>query len=1077
MDKPVLGLRGAFEALFRSRGLCHPDGQPLYRYRFTRQEFDGVGEVLRRHGASSLDSPEGSALFVAFVAEWYRRERTGGAWDWIRPLAAIGIRYHATESTADIHYGPVRAAAVNGLRRWHRPVPTNGAVLLGVVREAGFPAAALRESSLGAWLKRSILAIETGFTADEAVRSEAWRAGETLVQALCEPAIDLCSAIADLRRALTPDQRRDSDPVALLASVRPDWLDHLPFEIEERDFRSLVEDLVRVRRDDGGALAAARSFRRDGNDWFAHVELSMSGQLDTRRVSPQLHATLRTANRIRLFPKGALEANGRPVAVLERTHDDEHVVWESRPLVQRFDARLSLGEAVRLGAVSGDAPLVEFTAIAGEPLDAPVVVLEPQPNDDPDTADELKVVGSSPIRSTRPWLALAVREDAVDLLKFENPPKVLGHSTRDQRQILSFSGRVTLDQHGSRLVWRSADERDENKRLVLVGDTLDRVDNTVYRGQPRVWLSEGDHASMVQTSRVLWRPVGNRKWRSAKEHEPLGRVEFAVENKGELSAWCYAEVVPRAAIFNCDPKKRSLTIEGLDGALVAARGATTVYPVDRQGHTATVDLSSHPRGEMLHVALRWEGQLELTMPDPVTEPVLLAPNGQPAHKRELISVGRLHGYRLLASEPHKIHLETRTPGERPLFAVCDVEGLMPLAALEEVFRDLLGSTSNVDGEVRLTWSGQGECFARIAWYDLDEKLYIGAAQSPFSGASRALGWRLTAISLPHPSGGCVDVERDHASNLRKRLASEAGPGPWLLFGTTNNGQVLRPKVLSAEGDTHISNGALAPIMRLDNLVTREAAFKAVLCNTSGLDKADIRLIIELLVAARGRGLPLAAIEVARLLPHATDSAPWILAHCETLDERAAVLRTQNELPFIWCTTPISAWFAAFQHRREALAGRLAALGMSLGDATHSVVTALAQIADLEPSLAPHVRMCVLMLGAHESLRPELAERLGRETGVSLRDNAASLVARQTELPEPPCDLGLWALVADRHDIWDRYDEKFADVMAAPIIAAQSAAGRLRLNLDTIKRCRVAWLHDRHHFETAFAIGLQQAAIS
>jgi hypothetical protein len=118
MNEPRLIASGVYEALLKSRHLARPSGRPLYEYRFTREEFERMGTVLRSMHGRFLDDHRGAALFVAFTAEWFRREREGGHWDWINPLAALGVRYHASDPSAPIRYPQVRRAAEAGLATW-----------------------------------------------------------------------------------------------------------------------------------------------------------------------------------------------------------------------------------------------------------------------------------------------------------------------------------------------------------------------------------------------------------------------------------------------------------------------------------------------------------------------------------------------------------------------------------------------------------------------------------------------------------------------------------------------------------------------------------------------------------------------------------------------------------------------------------------------------------------------------------------------------------------------------------------------------------------------------------------------
>ena len=116
-----------------------PDGRPLYAYRFDRDDFELMRDVLKTVGVLALTGLHGGALFVAFAAEWFRRDRTGGHWDWRRPLGEIGLTYGQGEQFADVSYHQISAAVENGLRWWRRPALTDGERILAIVKEAGFP--------------------------------------------------------------------------------------------------------------------------------------------------------------------------------------------------------------------------------------------------------------------------------------------------------------------------------------------------------------------------------------------------------------------------------------------------------------------------------------------------------------------------------------------------------------------------------------------------------------------------------------------------------------------------------------------------------------------------------------------------------------------------------------------------------------------------------------------------------------------------------------------------------------------------------------------------------------------------
>jgi hypothetical protein len=137
-------LRDGLLSLLQSRGLMSPDGRPLYAYRFARADFDRIATMLRRHGLKAVNDRNGAALVISHVAEWFRRERSGGRWDWIRPLRSIGLNYGPE---AEVQYRDVESLVSLGLRVWRRPEPIGGERLLAIVREAGFPVASVREAA------------------------------------------------------------------------------------------------------------------------------------------------------------------------------------------------------------------------------------------------------------------------------------------------------------------------------------------------------------------------------------------------------------------------------------------------------------------------------------------------------------------------------------------------------------------------------------------------------------------------------------------------------------------------------------------------------------------------------------------------------------------------------------------------------------------------------------------------------------------------------------------------------------------------------------------------------------------
>ncbi|RUV28371.1 hypothetical protein EOA86_20120 [Mesorhizobium sp. M5C.F.Ca.IN.020.32.2.1] len=907
-----------------------------------------------------------------------------------------------------------------------------------------------------------MLAMEAGFAADEAVAAEAWRAPESLVQILFDAAVSLCRAIVDLRASVPPGPE-GVDAVQRLSRVRPDWPAELPFDLEEQDVRKLVEDLVRARRQDSRALDVVRRLRRIESGWAAFAELSLKGTLDHRQLPGQLRVAVDQSGRVRLRPGGALAERGRVVAALERITDDQMDIWEVRPLVQGCDLVLDLGEEFRLQAIANEGVIAEFTAFAGDPCEGPVIALEPSDAvSELHEATEFLVLGASPVRTPSPWLVLGVEPAAMRQLRIEGERLDLGKLADGNRLLIAFSGTAEIEIGGERLVWRTGAEKREAPRLSLLGDLLRNVDERVFRGCPNAWLIDDDAAVSVPNRDLIWRHVGTRDWTPVKDREPLGRVELAIRRRGVLVAWARADVVP--ANFRIEPnaKDRTLRLSGLAGAQVGAAGPKPL-PSKRDADEAVINLTDLPRGGTLHLHLRWANILEMALPDPVAEPILLGPDGSAGANRRL-SVGRLSGYRLLTPYPWTLVFELRRFGVRPAYATRQVDGLVPLSAFGELVRELLGGCEELDAFVRMTWAGRPELVAEIGWYDLDQSLVLRESSSPFAVlAKNVASLNLCAFSLAEPRAGIVHPPMAPMGTMVSWLSEYLGEGPWLLSGVTQDGRRLRPKVLEASAGVPTPSGLLFAL-RQPTRELRDAALDAYLSNNQpSVD--ELRGLVELALITSKAEIPYASVDALRALARVPRTAVVVLAECNSFAEREAVLRLQSELPCLWCTSAIEDWIAAMGARRARLATRLAEFGEDVALSDAAIARGLVETLDLQPTLRVHVQAALLLNGISIAAQHEFAQRLGRRTPGGIDALAQDLVKRRGDGGQPPSSLGLSNMVKNSVAVWNRYDSAFADVLAAPFVAAGVAMSEIEPRVH-LSACRSAWLFDRDYFEAA-----------
>jgi len=1060
-------LRAAYRGLLALRGLDHSDGRPLYRYRFQQPEYEGVKSLLRQNRQLIHTDSYGGALFVMFVAEWYRRDRTGGHWDWIRPLREIGISYEANSSRSALSYSSLKLLVEQGLQIWRRPLISRGQLLYSVVGEAGFPVAAIAESRLGTWLQRSVLSIEKGALPDDAVACEAARVSDLHTQVMFDAAVDLCRVAVTLRSALAKHRASTDDQlISQLDRAVPDWRTRLPFDIGDKGFFALFKDLMAAKGDADRPTKALRVVRRirrspDGT-WKPYASVALSGEIATSNIAPSLASLLVNTDRARVIGRGAWGEFGHPLALIEKWRGVEREMWEVRPLQRETDHPIDLSQDVLLGAIATSHAVVEFVPEGGHAMHDPVIAFACAANK-PQDANELQSIGSNSARSRMPWLVLAITSEAPPI-QFDGEIVELGKL--GTHRLIAFNGTAMFQMDAIKRVWTAGADRDQTVEVGVSGETISSTRGATYLGRPTLWLSDDRYTRRIPDRHIRWRPAGTRNWRRLADAEPQGSVDLAAVEQDAIVATVRVSILPNTFKLDFDRAMKSVVVDGHKGAVVTGTKENPLR-VRRIGETILIDLSRHSRGQDIDLEFRWDTTAHLSIVDPFSEPVLLAPSNRPHPPRDLIAIGCLQGYRLVAPDGCKLHLEARNRTEAMAHASIAIHGSTPLMSLETQLRELLGSAATIDARVRLFWEGHSGYVAEIGWYDIAEGLF-----SALDGPSATL----TAISILAPAQSLTNLAQQERWTLQALLSKEIGPGPWLVFGRRNDGAMIRPKVVP---DPLLDEQPLAETSVLDQAIglsttTARRQLMAEWCaDPTHWSVAETKKVVGMCREARRLGIPFNSFDILEVIVDHPRALPHILAVCSLQEERAAVLALQNEFPFLWCTTPIAAWIDAYGTEVERLKTRLSVLGdvEAATEAQRSVAKSLAQIGDLEAGVKSHAAVILrLQLNNHLDVIA-----MAKSDESPLRACADAFVARHGERRfqgEPGC---LVKFVKRYQSYWTRYDETFWDPIVAPIVAAQMAAGIIPHSQQLTRRLRAAWHLDRDHFETSFSAAMRNEA--
>lgn len=241
--------RAWFLAFQKSRNISHQDSWPLYRFRMSDGEYQSARTLLNQlHASGRLISPDNyaGAIFVAYCAEWFRRDSTSTFLRWNDPAPAL-LSQIPDEQKRDL--------TELGLRLWGRPlriINDRRRFLLTIALEGGFPVRLLREGARG-WLKdylRTIMrrAISLRATTQEEIVSIAQEERGRMrgsyqhddFIALCS---ELVSSLIQLRAEAESNQHLVIRNSSLLDVIHPGWREMLPIYVPPAD-EALVDELL-----------------------------------------------------------------------------------------------------------------------------------------------------------------------------------------------------------------------------------------------------------------------------------------------------------------------------------------------------------------------------------------------------------------------------------------------------------------------------------------------------------------------------------------------------------------------------------------------------------------------------------------------------------------------------------------------------------------------------------------------------------------------------------------------------------------------------------------------------------------
>jgi hypothetical protein len=927
----------------------------------------GQAKVVLRHLAHSgrlanPDRPAG-ALFVAFCAEWFRRESTSTflRWDELAPDLFPLVPYSSKQRLTEL-----------GLDYWSRELRRSEHArefLLTLALEGGFPVRILAEGARG-WLKeylRSIMRRAIAWQADkpdEILTIAEEERGRMRKSYRRDDFVALCSEL--VQRLLHLRQKAETEGAdgirnsALLDVKYPGWRDELPIYVPTEDEALVAELLTGLLDEKMTGLAtegveARRYLVKRGGEWHCALQLLADGEIPPAKL-PGLTAL----SRVRAIASGELgnHLTGE-LALLEPPIGDQRR-WRVRPYTRTGNLLIDFPFAAPVTATlsSPDGAPHPWTWPRGEPLRSDVLVFE---LDESSTSQEplLRFFRSGSVSSPAKTLCVLVSHEWTIEAAVEGAITDIEDIPSQGRKLAHLTGAA---------YFRSSEAESVRFKVEPGSDSQEReLELTPFVNAGFMLVDE--------TWELIATPTKPMIREARKQARPPGPSELFIRRPGgrwaplaaQLNGNGLIELSWRDPVANIQIEKRQLALVPGDACISGIMKDALSGEVRLQGlpgWTATVQEASCvvDASDASILSIRFAGRpvyrLPMTLRPPVGQPfdvivpfvgrdaVVALTDGSILAPGQQIDVGALRG--AVAVAPRRTVLHLTPKGSRSGGIKTVVDGELPLGILRSAIDEALATMPGQDDLVELDFIGDTRRSIRISRYRHDQLAYdSGMVRWPVAPGSS--GAALVARMI-------FDPRHEHA-------LEPAGDGVWrlpdrckglcLVYVRDGVDVVSRPVPVARPGSPDFNAGVLVSALEIPEYNERQRAIVEALTRLGrgegGAD--DLKWLRD--AAAHLNGLPASAIDALKLLSSSTETLIHLLLNARDAGERGAFWSLQNGLPFLWLALPLRSWGAVLERDGMALANTLeGALGKQ--KAMSEAVAWLRRVGDeliaLEPGL-------------------------------------------------------------------------------------------------------------------------------
>jgi len=914
------------------RGLCEPDGRPLFAYKTSSEEFETLRELLHGLGVGHHGHPEYAQAWLLFAAEWWKREYSGGAWRWVPLCEAAGQRKLSHERT--------RSLVIDGRRQWRlqTTIKSEGKRFIGLVAVNGGLPMRLVESAQGglSGLLRMVSEQALRYNLHDEQLRQAIEAQAALLPACYQQAPvyelldNLVKAVLHIRKTFA--LQGTHDPISKLREECPNWEELFPIALDSQAAASLIKGLVKgivditpqCRRPPFQIQRGLR-FNSDGSTPVYELSFAMQAQAKREQIAealgtnvaalpPHFQLLLRIGDKEYLVGEALLRGEeyqliARPLPAIRTLHHPAQLI------VSRWGATLHVSNLPGGEALSRDEPLVfENTA--------PFARLLAQ-------GDAL-VKGQS---------ALAVMQAKTIVFSDEGEARELHGSLADGQMLMELPAGVTrLTYRKQTFVVTISDSTFHPPDAYWQGRSLEAISvpALLFCGTPRLRIEQGAGFIGQAPSHELFVRTQGKELTLAQARVP-GLCRLIWRKDGQRLLNTRAVLLPENAsityVTGSSVIEGSIRLSHWPNIPVCCETDHIDFQCDHDGTDLILRLKSTSSRPPIRVqlCLQWpDGEQRMTLPFPCHGITLLR-NEVPLKPNQTLTIEELLGCRALLMSKHgadnwQVRLTSSGDDSRSTLShEIRYTGIREIRLFEliPVIQQMLSCHPRLDHAVQLELVHAHQTHARlqVGRYSTQLRLHSNREMASLNDGGRDLLLNeaeaenlIQGLPLAEPEHDPVSLplhfsEQVFTGNWLVSLPDDA-VGPWLLYTRLDSPLHSRPTIVPPTVSSLSKNltplrQALCEVDGEGRMHQLRSALRAMAADPGDEDWHTLELLLD-----RLHHLPLASLDICQALirePQALAMATLLL---DDFSSRLAE-RLPCELPFEWLLIAPEHWFDAF----------------------------------------------------------------------------------------------------------------------------------------------------------------------